>query len=306
MRILLQFPEGLKQFALKHAKQLEKEGNEIFISASPTYGACDLAIDEAKNIDAAKIIHFGHNEFNKVNFNVEFIEYKINAPLDILDNSVELLKNFHKLGIVTTIQHVHQLSDISNFYRSKGFEVIIGRPFGFAKIPGQILGCDIGSAARIDREVDAHIYFGGGRFHPLGAVINTTKPFLLIEPFENVVEFIDYYREKQRKRSNGKILSSLNAKNVGILVSTKNGQYNIKIAKILKKQIETAEMRTAILVFNTLNFESLNNLMEFDIFVNTACPRIAIDDIDRTLKPLLSPTELMDLLRMKKELSDRT
>ena len=47
MRILLQFPEGLKQEALSHAKKLEKEGNEVFISASPTFGACDLALDEA-------------------------------------------------------------------------------------------------------------------------------------------------------------------------------------------------------------------------------------------------------------------
>ena len=39
MRILLQFPEGLKQKALGHAKALELEGNEVFISASPTYGA---------------------------------------------------------------------------------------------------------------------------------------------------------------------------------------------------------------------------------------------------------------------------
>ena len=305
MRILLQFPEGLKQFALKHAKQLEKDGNEIFISASPTYGACDLAIDEAKNINADKIIHFGHNEFNKVDFNVEFIEYKIDAPLDILNESIEVLKDFHRIGIVTTVQHLHQLSEISNFYKDKGFEVVIGKPFGFAKVPGQILGCDIGSSASIDKKVDVHIYFGGGRFHPLGAVLSTTKPFLLVEPFEKVVEFIDYYRDEQKKRSNGKVLSALNAKNIGIIVSTKNGQYNIGIANILKKVIERSGMGAGILVSDTFNFESLDNMMEFDAFVNTACPRIAIDDINRTRKPILSPNELMDLLRIKRELSDK-
>lgn len=305
MRILLQFPEGLKQFALEHSKQLEKEGNEIFISASPTYGACDLAIDEAKNIHADKIIHFGHNEFNKVNFNVEFVEYKIDAPLDILDKSVEVLKDYHKIGIVTTVQHIHQLSEISDFYRDRGFEVMIGKPFGFAKIPGQILGCDIGSSATIDREVDVHVYFGGGRFHPLGAVLNTTKPFLLIEPFENVIEFIDYYREKQKKRSKGKVLSALNAKSIGILVSTKNGQYNMGIANVLKKVIEGSGMNVSILISNSFDFESLSNMMEFDAFVNTACPRIAIDDIDRTIKPILSPNELINLIKMKKELLDK-
>ena len=85
MRILLQFPEGLKQKALEHAKRLEKGGDEVFISASPTFGACDLAIDEAKNIKADKLIHFGHGEFHNVDFNVEYVPYEMTASLDILE-----------------------------------------------------------------------------------------------------------------------------------------------------------------------------------------------------------------------------
>jgi 2-(3-amino-3-carboxypropyl)histidine synthase len=75
MRILLQFPEGLKQQALSHAKRLESEGNEVFVSASPTFGACDLALDEARAINADKLVHFGHCEFQKVDFNVEYVAY---------------------------------------------------------------------------------------------------------------------------------------------------------------------------------------------------------------------------------------
>src|SRR5271155_4776650 len=109
MRILLQFPEGLKQEALKHAKKLEAEGNEVFISASATYGACDLAIDEAKNIKADKLIHFGHAEFHHVDFNVEYREYQMDAPLNLLEDSLSYLKEFNTIGIITTIQHVQQL-----------------------------------------------------------------------------------------------------------------------------------------------------------------------------------------------------
>ena len=68
MRILIQFPEGLKQKALEYAQSLEKEGNEVFISASPNFGACDLALDEARNLKADKLIHYGHAEFNKMDF----------------------------------------------------------------------------------------------------------------------------------------------------------------------------------------------------------------------------------------------
>ncbi|MCL5093423.1 MAG: 2-(3-amino-3-carboxypropyl)histidine synthase subunit, partial [Candidatus Marsarchaeota archaeon] len=160
------------------------------------------------------------------------------------------------------------------------------------------------SAASINKDVDVLIYFGGGIFHPLGALLSTTKPFLVIEPFENKIEFIDRMRETYRKRRNGKILASLDAKNFGILLSTKNGQHNMQLAKILKDKIEAQGFNAEILVSNTFDFESINNMMEFDAFVNTACPRISIDDNDRLRKPLLSTNEIMDVLRMKSELQE--
>jgi 2-(3-amino-3-carboxypropyl)histidine synthase len=76
----------------------------------------------------------------------------------------------------------------------------------------------------------------------------------------------------------------------------------MRLAELLKARIERDGMSSAILVANTFDFESLSNMREFDAFVNTACPRIAIDDCDRLPKPLLSANELMSLLSMKTEL----
>jgi 2-(3-amino-3-carboxypropyl)histidine synthase len=303
MRILLQFPEGLKQYALEHAKKLEAEGNKVFISASPTFGACDLALDEARALKADKLVHFGHAEFHHVDFNVEYVKYEMDAPLEILRESLAVLKDYKTIGLVTTIQHVHQLEAIKRFYESNGKTVIIGKPYGFAKQPGQILGCDIGSAATVDRQVDAHVYFGGGLFHPLGAALATSKPFLVVEPFENKVEFIDRYRSVYHKRSNGRILAAMDAKNFGILVSTKNGQHNIRLAEVIKSKVEASGLKAGVLVANTFDFYSIGNMLEFDAFVNTACPRISIDDPVRIGKPLLSANELMEVLKIKGELA---
>lgn len=299
MKILLQFPEGLKQKALEYATKLENEGNEVYVSASPTYGACDLAIDEAKRIGAEKLIHYGHAEFHHVDFNVEYVFYQVDAPLEILEGSLEKLSQFKTIGLVTTIQHVHQLQKVREFYEKKGKNVVIGRPYGFAKQNGQILGCDIGSSASIDDKVDAHVYFGGGMFHPLGALLHTSKPFLVVEPFQKTLEFIDKYREIYRKRSRGKVLASMEARKVGILVSTKNGQQNLSLAKLIKAKAEKGGIKAAILVSNNIDFGSLDNMLEFDAFVNTACPRIAIDDVDRTRKPILSPNELMEVISLR-------
>ncbi len=302
MRIILQFPEGLKQKALEHAKVLEKQGHEVFISASPTFGACDLAIAEAKEIGAERIVHFGHNEFKHVDFDVQYVPYSIDTRLDVLEVSLRHMQDYSTLGIVTTVQHVHQLDAIKSFYEGKQKHVIIGRPYGPAKLPGQILGCDVGSAASIDSQVDAHVYFGAGRFHPLGALIATTKPFFVADPFSNEVERIDDYRKLYTQRSRGKVLRSLDAKSFAIMVSTKNGQFNMDLAKILKGKAEDIGLDAQIVVSNNFDFESLNNMRCFDAFVNTACPRLAMDDTERLTKPLLSANELVEVLEMKKEL----
>jgi 2-(3-amino-3-carboxypropyl)histidine synthase len=301
MRILLQFPEGLKQEALKHAKELEAKGDEVFISASPTFGACDLAIDEARSIGAEKLVHFGHAEFKHVDFNIEYVEYRIDAPLDLLPKSLEALKDYRKLCLMTTIQHIHQLGAIRDFYKNEGKEIVFNKPNGFAKNEGQLLGCDPGNVRALDRKVDAFVYFGGGLFHPVGALLQTTKPFLIIDPFQKRIERIDAMREAYGKRSRGKVLAAMNAKRFGILVSTKNGQYNMNLAAELKKKIEADGQSAAILVSNTFDFESINNMLEFDAFVNTACPRISLDDSERLRKPLLSAEELSTVLKLRKK-----
>lgn len=301
MKVLLQFPEGLKKEALKHAKKLEAEGNEVIVSASPSFGACDLAIDEARSVGAEKLIHFGHAEFKRSDFNVEYVEYTIDAPLDVLESSLKELEGYKRICLVTTIQHVHQLGEISAFYGRNGKEVVLNKPVGFTKKDGQILGCDPGNVSSLNGEVDAFVYFGGGVFHPLGALVQTTKPFFAADPFSGKFQNIDAMRETIRKRSRGKVLTSLGARNFGILLSTKTGQYNIELARSLKRKIEERGLSAAILVANTFDFDSINNMMEFDVFVNTACPRLASDDDGRMRKPLLSAKELAEVLDLKEK-----
>src|SRR5271157_3184379 len=83
MRILLQFPEGLKQKALELSRKYESEGHEVILSASACYGACDIAIDEARWLKADRIVHFGHNSFVKADLGVpvEYVEYNIDIDI---------------------------------------------------------------------------------------------------------------------------------------------------------------------------------------------------------------------------------
>jgi len=304
MRILIQLPEGLKRKALELAGELEKKGNEVFISSSPCYGACDLALDEARRIKADKIIHYGHSDYGvKSDIPVEYVVFDEEIEFEgILKKSLEFLKNYKKIGLVTTVQHVKQLPEIKKFLEENGKKVLIGKPSGLAKYPGQLLGCDTGSAKSIEKEVDCFLYFGGGTFHPLGAAIGTEKPFLAVDPFINKIQFLDKERDRARKRKRGTLLKAIEAENFGIICSTKPGQLNLEAAKEIKRKLKEVGRSAHILISNEINFESLENFVHFDCFINTACPRVAVDDFERIRKPMLGVDdfkELIELLKIK-------
>ncbi len=308
MKILLQFPEGLKQHALEHAKMLEAEGHNVIISCAPTYGACDIAIDEAKAIKADKIIHFGHAEFapkaQKLDYPIEYIEYSVKVDLSVLETSLDILKEFKTIALVTTVQHLQQLYEIKDFYKKHGKKILIGKPNAFAKYDGQVLGCDAGSATSVENSADCILYFGGGMFHPVGALMETKKPFIIVDPFSNKIEDISSMREIYKKKSRGKILSAIEAIRFGIIVSTKNGQMKMQAATAIESAIKKQGLEAYILTTNNIDFDSLNNMLEFDAFVNTACPRIS-EDNERLRKPLLNPNELYELLKIKEEINKK-
>ena len=99
MRILLQFPEGLKSKALEEQKQLEEQGNEVFVSSASCYGACDLAIDEAKKLKIDKLIHYGHAPFIgvKTDIEVEYREYHQDIDLEVIKKHLGRIKNFKNI-----------------------------------------------------------------------------------------------------------------------------------------------------------------------------------------------------------------
>lgn len=185
-----------------------------------------------------------------------FIEAKYKKDLK------EVLKKVNikgKIGLVTTAQHIHQIKDAQKTIKNS----IIG---------GQILGCNFKNAEKIKEKVDAFLFIGSGDFHPLELALRTGKEVYAANPYNNQITKISKEDvEKKKKEIKGKYLKFLNAKKVGILVSTKPGQYNLKKALELRKKLKKENY---IFIFNTLREEELENFPDIDIFINTACPRI--------------------------------
>lgn len=294
MRILIQFPEGLKQKAMELKQGYEREGHEVFLSASPCYGACDLALDEARWIKADRIVHFGHNRFLKDDpgVPVEYLDYPIDVDISALKAVLGHLEGSRSIVLATTVQHIHQLEEMKAFFEENGKRVLIGKG-AVAERPGQILGCDAGAVKSVEKDADAVVFVGSGLFHPLA--LDVERPVFVFNPVDSSVKDIRDEVERLRKRRKGAIAKALTCKNFGILLSTKPGQFSLANAEWAKKELEERGLECAILVANELEPMALNNFMVFDCFVNTGCPRMS-DDSEEFGKPVLDVSMFRELL----------
>ncbi|MGC9149759.1 MAG: diphthamide biosynthesis enzyme Dph2 [Candidatus Micrarchaeia archaeon] len=302
LRILLQFAEGLKEKAVEYAKNLEKNGNEVFVCAAQAFGACDIALEEAKAIKAKKIIHFGHSkliDIKEEGIEIEYVEPKIEIEEKVLKELIEEACKkikFERIGLVTNISHVSQIEKIKEEFEKNGKKIFTQK--GERTKEAQILGCDVSAAKKIESDVDAFVYFGGGLFHPLGALMATNKPFFVIDPFQRKIFEITQLREKYKRIRNTKISLASQAKKFGILVSTKPGQFNLELALKIKKDLEKNGKEGLLLIANTFNFDELSEF-GVDAFINTSCPRISLEEGNRIKnKPILSVEEFYFLLKI--------
>lgn len=296
MRVLLQFPEGLKQKALEYARKHEAQGDEVFLSASACYGACDLALDEARWVKADKLVHFGHNRFvrDDLPIQVEYVDYSIDIDVGRLEAVLPHLEGMQAIALATTVQHIHQLDSMRAFFEKSGKRVLIGKGER-AERPGQILGCDGGAIKSVEKDADAVLFVGEGLFHPLA--METEKPAFTYNPSSGSVIRLDEEIARLRKKRKGAITLAYHAKTFGILLSTKPGQFNMAGAQYAKKELEKRGLTAAIVTANELEPMALKNFAAFDCFINTACPRMA-DDTEEFGKPILNLDMLLQLFQV--------
>ena len=190
------------------------------------------------------------------------------------------LKTCNRIGLLTTAQHLNQLTETKKFLEHHSKEVILG---------GQILGCNQEAAKNIEGEVDCFLYVGSGRFHPLGVSLRTNKKVIIANPYSNTADEITLEEKKRwESKKKARITRALYAETFGILISTKTGQFNLTPALKLKKRLDESGKKAFLFAGGEINPD---NLLPYkvDAWINTACPRIA-DDHFR--KPILNLDEL--------------
>lgn len=293
----LQFPDGLKIHASNVAEQIEAQtGATVIISADPCFGACDTA--DRKMADFVDIlIHYGHTAL-PLNYPVPvmFIEaYSKVEVIQSLENSLELLNGYHKIALATTTQHLHLLNDIKQFLEENGKEVVVES--GSSTRVGQVLGCNFSSIKNLD--VEAYLYLGSGDFHPLGIKLFTHKPVIIADPYRGEARDIEEFADRILRIRFARITKAKEAEKWGILVSSKEGQYRMSLARKIKQDLKDHGKESFLIMMDNISPDLLLPFLDLDAFVVTACPRIAIDDSQMYKKPLITPQELEIVLNKR-------
>ena len=332
--IALQIPEGLKMQALEMMDEIEEKSSaKVILAADPCYGACDLVHDKMKMMGVELVAHMGHSQMNiDSGMPTQFIDVtydgdpEIAPVLPILARHREIALNRlaestselseqeaqdrfldavgriapltgTKLGLVGSIQHLHLIFDFKERFEKAGFEVEV--PVGGARLtfPGQVLGCNYSGD---DSDIGHYIFLGSGDFHPIGLVLHTGKPLAMLDPYTGDAKEMSFERiERILRQRFGLIMAIQDAKIFAILIGEKPGQMRRTLALRLKRLLEKHGKKGYLLALEHIGPE-LIDFYPVDAFVNTACPRIAIDDSVKYAKPLVTPFELEVALGEKK------
>ena len=293
-RIVLQVPAGLVRNAHDLAARLrEAVGVPVVLATRPCFGACDFpSRDEAPRADVAVVL--GHAPIPNVplvrrTFFVEMREP--GGDPEALATTVAAGGLPRRLGLVVSVQHLDLVAPLTAALARRGYDVRVGRGDRRLAYAAQALGCNYTGAEAVAGDVEAFLFVGTGRFHPLGLAFAVERPVWSLDPLQNALEPpID--RGALVRRRQLVVASVRDARRWGILVSTLAGQNRGASALALQERARAHGREAELLLFDRLDPRDLEG-RALDAYVNTACPRIALDDGPNYPKPVLTPPEFL-------------
>jgi len=213
---------------------------------------------------------------------IDFIEGRYIGKFDLSKINVDDMPE--KIGLTTTVQFINHMNKVIDYLESKGKKVFIKK--AKQNYPGQLLGCDVTASKILERKVDAFLYIGTGRFHPIGVALATQKEVYYFNPISDVFGTLtDQDLERYKKRKKGMLMKFLAADDIGVIISTKPGQEFLNLA--LDIQNKFPDKNFYLFISNTLDFYQMENFPFIECWLNTACSRI-MDDYEKLSKPIVN------------------
>ncbi|AMD21070.1 HEL211Cp [Eremothecium sinecaudum] len=305
-RVALQMPEGLLIYSLVISDILEQFCEcETIVMGDVSYGACCIDDYTARSLGCDFIVHYAHSCLVSIDVTkIKVLYIFVTIAIDELHLIKTLQKNFPKgsrLAAFGTIQFnptIHSIQDkLSN---SEEHMLYITTPQIKPLSKGEVLGC---TSKRLDeKQYDAMVYVGDGRFHLESAMIhNPNIPAFRYDPYSRKFTR-ERYDQKQLVdvRSNA-IEIAKNGKVFGLILGALGRQGNLATVENLEKKLKAAGKTVVKVILSEIFPQKLAMFDHIDVFVQVACPRLSIDWGYAFNVPLLTPYEtnvMLDFDRM--------
>ena len=296
--VALQLPEGLKLRATELSDIIFKDtGAKVVILGYPCYGACDLFTDYRRYAEA--LVHFGHSPIPNLpqDDNVLYIEARANVEIEeSLKACIDRLPQ--RLGLLASVQYVHLLPKAKEILEASGRAVSIGKGDGRIFYPGQVLGCNCSSAVAVQDDVEGFLFLGEGDFHPLAAAFGLKKEVSILNPVTGEFRNVDDKRDRILRKRFAAICAAEKAQTYLVIVCGKIGQCRADAADAIEEKLRAAGKTVYRLVTDEITPAALIHY-RVDAYVNTACPRMAMDDSVRYDRPMLTIPEAEIVLGLR-------
>lgn len=137
----------------------------------------------------------------------------------------------------------------------------------------QVFGC---SKPHLPKTTKAILLISSGKFHAISLAYETKLPVYIL--YNNKIEKINKEDlEIIEKKNKTSYMKFLNADKIGILVSTKPGQQNLKKALELRKKLNKQNKKTYLFMANNINPQEFENFNDIQSYINTACSRMDLE-----------------------------
>ncbi|RLI85114.1 MAG: diphthamide biosynthesis enzyme Dph2, partial [Archaeoglobales archaeon] len=142
----VQLPNGLKYWSSEIAEKIENDGFEVILSASPTFGACDVDISLLQDVDV--LLHFAHEPIFELD-KVIYVPYRV----DFDEKAVKRLDiEESKIALIATAQYAWKLEKVKAVLEAEGYKVELKKGSKRVKLPGQVLGCNYSALKNTEAE----------------------------------------------------------------------------------------------------------------------------------------------------------
>jgi diphthamide biosynthesis enzyme Dph1/Dph2-like protein len=173
------------------------------------------------------------------------------------------------ISLAATVQYLSLVTIVEDYLKKKNKKIIIKKgPYYEA----HVLGCN---SSALDSEADTLLLITDGKFHALNNAIQLDKEIYVFNT--RTLEKVERAEiDKVKSKRLAAVKRFLSSDEVGILVSTKQGQ-NFKPVSELKKKIEKSGKKAYVLESDNINIAELENF-QLPIYINTACYGLGLDD----------------------------